>query len=66
VIADRARAIARGIDLAHAHDTVLLAGKGHEDYQEIMGVKYPFSDSELAHQALTMWKLEHQQNQLAS
>jgi UDP-N-acetylmuramoyl-L-alanyl-D-glutamate--2,6-diaminopimelate ligase len=66
VIADRARAIARGIDLAYAQDTVLLAGKGHEDYQEIMGVKHPFSDSEMALQALTMWKLEHQQKQLAS
>jgi UDP-N-acetylmuramoyl-L-alanyl-D-glutamate--2,6-diaminopimelate ligase len=66
VVADRAQAIARGIDLAHAQDTVLLAGKGHEDYQEIMGVKHPFSDSEMALQALTMWKLEHQQKQLAS
>ncbi len=37
---------------AAAHDVVLIAGKGHEDYQDIMGVKKPFSDLEQAHAAL--------------
>ncbi len=47
VQADRAIAIAQTIAAADAADVVLLAGKGHEDYQEIAGVKLPFSD--LAH-----------------
>jgi UDP-N-acetylmuramoyl-L-alanyl-D-glutamate--2,6-diaminopimelate ligase len=55
VIEDRARAIAHAIELAHPADTVLLAGKGHEDYQEIKGVRYPFSDCEIAHRALSIW-----------
>ena len=44
VQADRALAIAETIGLAAPADVVLLAGKGHEDYQEIAGVKLPFSD----------------------
>ena len=55
VIEDRAKAIAHAISKAQPEDTVLLAGKGHEDYQEIKGVRYPFSDSEIAHRALSMW-----------
>jgi len=55
VIEDRAKAITHAICKAQPIDTVLLAGKGHEDYQEIKGVRYPFSDSEIAHRALSMW-----------
>ena len=33
-------------------DLVLIAGKGHETYQEILGVKYPFSDQSHAQQAI--------------
>jgi UDP-N-acetylmuramoyl-L-alanyl-D-glutamate--2,6-diaminopimelate ligase len=55
VIEDRAKAITQAISKAQPEDTVLLAGKGHEDYQEIKGVRYPFSDSEIAHRALSMW-----------
>ncbi len=55
VIEDRAKAISHAISKAQPEDTVLLAGKGHEDYQEIKGVRYPFSDSEIAHRALSMW-----------
>ncbi len=58
VIEDRAKAIAAAIEKASRNDTVLIAGKGHEDYQEIKGVKYPFSDSEIAHRALSMWRPE--------
>ncbi len=57
-IEDRARAIALAINKARINDTVLIAGKGHEDYQEIAGVRHPFSDSELAQRALSMWKPE--------
>jgi UDP-N-acetylmuramoyl-L-alanyl-D-glutamate--2,6-diaminopimelate ligase len=58
VIEDRAQAIARSIAHARSQDTVLLAGKGHEEYQEIDTIKYPFSDSELAHRALSVWAPE--------
>jgi UDP-N-acetylmuramoyl-L-alanyl-D-glutamate--2,6-diaminopimelate ligase len=58
VVEDRAKAIVQAISRAQPMDTVLLAGKGHEDYQEIKGVRYPFSDSEIAHRALSMWTHE--------
>ncbi len=44
VIEDRAQAIAHAVRHAEPGDVVLLAGKGHEDYQDIAGVKRPFSD----------------------
>ena len=49
---DRALAIAQAVADAQAHDVILLAGKGHEDYQEVRGVKTPFSDTAIAAQAL--------------
>jgi UDP-N-acetylmuramoyl-L-alanyl-D-glutamate--2,6-diaminopimelate ligase len=55
VIEDRAHAITRAISMARVEDTVLIAGKGHEDYQEINGVKQPFSDSEVVRRALSVW-----------
>ena len=56
IIVERAAAIGRAIGLARQHDTVLLAGKGHEDYQEIAGMKYPFSDVAVAEGALRIWR----------
>lgn len=53
VQADRAAAIAQVIGLAQAQDVVLLAGKGHEDFQEVRGVKRPFSDRAHAQAALS-------------
>ncbi len=58
IIEDRADAIAQAIHGAHAADTVLLAGKGHEAHQEIKGVKYPFSDAEVAQRALESWRTQ--------
>ena len=58
VIEDRAKAINSAISKARAIDTILLAGKGHEEYQEVNGVRHPFSDSEIAHRALSVWKPE--------
>jgi UDP-N-acetylmuramoyl-L-alanyl-D-glutamate--2,6-diaminopimelate ligase len=55
-IVSREQAIERAIQLASAGDIVLLAGKGHEDYQEINGVKYPFSDVTVAEKALKNWQ----------
>jgi murE/murF fusion protein len=49
---DRRAAIAQALREAEAADVVLLAGKGHEDYQEIQGVKHPFSDVDEAVHAL--------------
>jgi UDP-N-acetylmuramoyl-L-alanyl-D-glutamate--2,6-diaminopimelate ligase len=52
VIEDRRTAIAQAVAEAAARDVIVLAGKGHEDYQEIAGVRYPFSDVAEATQAL--------------
>lgn len=49
---DRAQAIALAVARADARDVVLIAGKGHEDYQDIQGVKKPFSDLLQARAAL--------------
>ncbi|MDB5207782.1 MAG: UDP-N-acetylmuramoyl-L-alanyl-D-glutamate--2,6-diaminopimelate ligase [Flavisolibacter sp.] len=46
-IADRAQAIKTAISMAKADDIVLVAGKGHEKYQEIKGVKHHFDDKEV-------------------
>ncbi|WP_018617945.1 UDP-N-acetylmuramoyl-L-alanyl-D-glutamate--2,6-diaminopimelate ligase [Spirosoma luteum] len=43
-IEDRHEAIRQAVSLAHPHDIILVAGKGHETYQEISGVKYDFDD----------------------
>jgi UDP-N-acetylmuramoyl-L-alanyl-D-glutamate--2,6-diaminopimelate ligase len=52
IIIERAAAIQSAISHAQQGDTVLVAGKGHEDYQEINGVKHPFSDVLVVRQAL--------------
>ena len=49
---DRARAIESAIAEAAAADVILVAGKGHEEYQEIAGRKLPFSDADVARAAL--------------
>ena len=46
-ISDRAEAIKTACTLAQPGDIVLVAGKGHEKYQEINGVKHPFDDVEM-------------------
>ena len=52
---DRARAIFEAIGEAKRGDVVLIAGKGHEDYQEIRGERQPFSDLAVAGKALAAW-----------
>jgi UDP-N-acetylmuramoyl-L-alanyl-D-glutamate--2,6-diaminopimelate ligase len=54
-IEDRRVAIARAVASANAADVVLVAGKGHETYQEIAGKKLPFSDVFEVQQALAGW-----------
>lgn len=53
---NRAAAIELAIATADAGDIVLLAGKGHENYQEIAGQKIPFSDATIAHKALRQYQ----------
>ncbi|MEO7988183.1 MAG: UDP-N-acetylmuramoyl-L-alanyl-D-glutamate--2,6-diaminopimelate ligase [Chryseolinea sp.] len=48
VIADREEAIKTACMMAKERDIILIAGKGHETYQEIKGVKHPFDDREVA------------------
>lgn len=47
VIVDRQEAIAEAVAMAHPGDVILIAGKGHEDYQEVEGVKHHFDDREV-------------------
>jgi UDP-N-acetylmuramyl-tripeptide synthetase len=55
LILARAQAITQSIKRARAADVLLIAGKGHEDYQEIAGIKHPFSDQEVVREALSQW-----------
>ena len=52
---DRAKAIHGAIAAGRPGDVIVLAGKGHETYQEIAGDKRPFSDSDEARSALAQW-----------
>ncbi|HSR01236.1 MAG TPA: cyanophycin synthetase, partial [Methylophilaceae bacterium] len=54
---NRAKAISIAIDNAASGDVVLIAGKGHEDYQEIAGVKHHFSDVEQVEKALKRYEV---------
>jgi UDP-N-acetylmuramoyl-L-alanyl-D-glutamate--2,6-diaminopimelate ligase len=45
-ISDRRNAIYTAVKIAESNDIILIAGKGHEKYQEIKGVKYPFDDKD--------------------
>ncbi|WP_372865807.1 UDP-N-acetylmuramoyl-L-alanyl-D-glutamate--2,6-diaminopimelate ligase [Pseudomonas sp.] len=55
----RGQAIAQLIAAAEPADVLVLAGKGHEDYQEINGVRQPFSDLVEAGKALAAWEVGH-------
>jgi UDP-N-acetylmuramoyl-L-alanyl-D-glutamate--2,6-diaminopimelate ligase len=54
VNADRREAIRQAVGMAKPGDVVLLAGKGHEDYQEIKGVKHPFDDAAVLRETLEL------------
>jgi UDP-N-acetylmuramoyl-L-alanyl-D-glutamate--2,6-diaminopimelate ligase len=56
VIPDRRSAIERVIVMSGADDIVLIAGKGHEDYQVIGTRKFPFDDRRIASEALSHWR----------
>lgn len=55
VIADREEAIKTACMMAKEKDIVLIAGKGHEDYQEIKGVKHPFDDRNVVERMLKLF-----------
>lgn len=52
-VLDRKQAIKTACQMASPNDIILIAGKGHEDYQEIMGVKHHFDDLETVREILT-------------
>ncbi|MDB5863001.1 MAG: UDP-N-acetylmuramoyl-L-alanyl-D-glutamate--2,6-diaminopimelate ligase [Betaproteobacteria bacterium] len=52
VVLDRAKAIEGAVRRARAGDVILVAGKGHEQYQEIDGIRHPFSDAAVVRSAL--------------
>lgn len=53
---DRGAAIREAIATARAGDIVLVAGKGHEAYQEVAGVRHAFDDNVVAREALAAWR----------
>src|SRR5699024_3330659 len=58
-VAERGTAIAQIIAQAKQQDVIVLAGKGHEDYQEINQQRQHFSDLEQATQALAAWQVQN-------
>lgn len=52
LVPDRERAIDYALDCLRIGDILLIAGKGGEDYQEIMGIKYPFNDQDMVEKFL--------------
>ncbi|MDO4565375.1 MAG: UDP-N-acetylmuramoyl-L-alanyl-D-glutamate--2,6-diaminopimelate ligase [Clostridia bacterium] len=52
VIENRKEAIAYALSIAREHDIIVIAGKGHENYQEINGVKHHFDDKEIVEELL--------------
>ena len=52
----RDKAIQKAIQFAKKEDVILIAGKGHEKYQEINGIRYPFSDQKCTKNALKHYK----------
>jgi UDP-N-acetylmuramoyl-L-alanyl-D-glutamate--2,6-diaminopimelate ligase len=59
VVLDRRSAITRAVELALPGDVVLIAGKGHEPYQEVYGVRTPFDDQDEARRALDRAMARH-------
>jgi UDP-N-acetylmuramoyl-L-alanyl-D-glutamate--2,6-diaminopimelate ligase len=53
-VTDRREAVRTACALAKPGDIILLAGKGHEKYQEIKGVKYPFDDHQVLQESFEL------------
>ncbi len=54
-IEDRKEAIKLAVSLAEKDDIILVAGKGHEKYQDIKGVKHPFDDKQVLEEMFEMF-----------
>ena len=54
IVPDRRRAMEYGLDFLQKGDILLVAGKGGEEYQEIMGIKYPFKDHDIIQTILSI------------
>lgn len=59
MIEDRKRAIGYAIRNRKPGEYILIAGKGHENYQEIRGIKYPMNDREIAEGAIDVCRYNH-------
>ncbi|OUR64095.1 UDP-N-acetylmuramoyl-L-alanyl-D-glutamate--2,6-diaminopimelate ligase [Methylophaga sp. 42_25_T18] len=59
---DRLKAISYAINTATKNDIVLVAGKGHEQYQEIAGIRHPFSDAQAVAKVLSAANDDHRFN----
>jgi len=59
IIPDRTAAIQRAIEIALPRDIVLIAGKGHENYQEIQGKRHAFDDLQIAGRTIELKQPEH-------
>lgn len=57
IINDRRQAITTAIQQATSEDLIVIAGKGHENCQEINGKKIPFSDQQVTQEALAAWRV---------
>ena len=51
-ISDRRAAVEYAVSMAEKRDIIVLAGKGHESYQEIKGIRYPLDDRKIVQEAL--------------
>lgn len=58
VIQDRKEAIKTAVSMANDHDIILVAGKGHEDYQEIKGERFGFDDRKVLKEMLDLFRSE--------
>lgn len=58
VIEDRRLAISRALSMAKDGDVIILAGKGHETYQDIGGIKRPFDEKQIVREMLMEWRKE--------
>lgn len=50
-VEDRREAIGKAVSMAYPHDIILIAGKGHETYQEVRGIKHDFDDRQVLREA---------------
>ena len=57
VLANRREAIEHALDIAQPGDTVLIAGKGHETYQEFANIVVPFNDRQVVEDYLSQWTM---------